>query len=912
MIPIWVIVLICITYLALLFGIAFYGDKKARTKSIINRPIIYALSLTTYCTAWTFYGSVGKASTDGISFLATYLGPLLLCPLWILLFKKIIRICKKENISSISDFIATRYGKDKFLGNLITVMIFLFIIPYISIQLRAISTTFNILIKSTGTAVVNKESALVVVVLMSLFIILFGVRKSNNNQRNEGMVAVIAFEAIFKVIAFISVAIYVIFFVFDGFHDIFQLASEKHMLTAINDIKQSLEGGYWDWLMLIILSFLVFILLPRQFHLMALENKHEDHVNSASWIFPLYLFAITLFVIPIAIAGKIYFSESAFSPDMYVLHFPMQTGNNLLATFVFLGGFAAATGMIIVETIAVSTMLSNNIIIPLVVDKLKFFKTSNIPKTITFCKRISIPIVLFSAYIYMSIIGKDYPLVEIGLISFVGIVQLAPSFFGGLFWKSANKTGTIAGLIIGFILWYFTLLYPTFIRSGLMSEMDVLDTGLYGISALKPYAFLGLEGLNKISHGFFWSISLNALFYVIGSLASIPKGIEIQQANKFIDSLDEFDSNLFRNKFNNVQFYQLYELSIKFIGLEATNNAIGKNSKIYQNYDIVGIEYIDYIENVLSDYIGNISARIVISKLLNEEPLSRNELVKILEETKEAIGHRKLLEIKSLELEEIQKSLLLTNKKLKEIDHLKDEFILTISHELRTPITSIRLLSEMLYKDAEQYKNQSEEFLKTIVQESERLSNLIDDTLLHEQLELGNLNWQFEDYSISKLIKNTIETVKPIAEKLNIKITNSYLYNNVEVYADKTHLERVFINILMNAIKFIDPSKNNYLININYTLSKENIVIIVEDNGIGIAKQHQKKIFNTFVQIQNEMLKTKPKGSGLGLSIVSKILQRHKGEIKVESVLNKYTKFLVTLPINITEYGNSKKNINCR
>lgn len=900
MIPVWVIILICITYLALLFGIAFYGDKKASTKSIINTPIIYALSLTTYCTAWTFYGSVGKASTDGISFLATYLGPLLLCPLWILLFKKIIRICRKENISSISDFIATRYGKDKFLGNLITVMIFLFIIPYISIQLRAISTTFNILIKSTNDTVINKESALVVVVLMSLFIILFGVRNSNNNQRNEGMVAVIAFEAIFKLIAFIAVAIYVIFFVFDGFNDIFKVASEKQMLTAINDIKQSLEGGYWDWLMLIILSFLVFILLPRQFHLMALENKNEDHVGRASWIFPLYLFAITLFVIPIAIAGKIYFSESTFSPDMYVLHFPMQTGNNLLATLVFLGGFAAATGMIIVETIAVSTMLSNNIIIPLVVDKLKFFKTSNIPKTIIFCKRISIPIVLFSAYIYMSIIGKDYPLVEIGLISFVGIVQLAPSFFGGLFWKNANKTGTITGLIVGFIIWYFTLLYPTFIRSGLIGDINILDTGLYGISALKPYAFLGLEGLNKISHGFFWSISFNALFYVIGSLTSIPKGIEIQQANKFIDSLDELDSNLFRNKYNNVQFYQLYELSIKFIGLEATNNAIQKNDKVYQNYDIVAIDYIDYIENVLSDYIGNISARIVISKLLNEEPLSRNELVKILEETKEAIGHRKLLEIKSLELEEIQKSLILTNKKLKEIDHLKDEFILTISHELRTPITSIRLLSEMLYNDAEQYKNKSEEFLKTIVQESERLSNLIDDTLLHEQLELGNLNWQFENCNITKLIKNTIETVRPIAEKLNIKITNSYLNDIVEVFADKTHLERVFINIFMNAIKFIDPTKNNYLINISYTLSKESIIITVEDNGIGIAKNNQKKIFNTFVQIQNEMLKTKPKGSGLGLSIVSKIIQRHKGDIKVESELNKYTKFLVTLPINIT------------
>lgn len=898
MIPIWVIILICAIYLALLFWIAYYGDKKAATKSIINSPVIYALSLTTYCTAWTFYGSVGKASTDGISFLATYLGPIILCPLWIFLFKKIIRISKKEKISSISDFIATRYGKDKFLGNLITVMIFLFIIPYISIQLRAISTTFNILIKNTTEGFLHNETALIVVVLMSLFIILFGTRNKSNVERNEGMVAVIAFESIFKLIAFISIAVYVIFFVFDGFQDIFSQASTKNMLAAIGDIKQSLEGGYWDWIMLIILSFLVFILLPRQFHLLALENKNEDHVQTASWVFPLYIFAITLFVIPIAIAGKVYFVDTLFSPDIYVLHFPMQTGNNLLATLVFLGGFAAATGMIIVETIAVSRMLSNNIIIPIVVGRIKALKTSKIQQTILFCKRISIPVVLFSAYAYMIIIGEDYPLVEIGLISFVGIVQLAPSFFGGLFWKNANKAGTFAGLVIGFIIWYFTLLYPTFIRSGFVGNVSVLSDGLFGVSALKPYAFLGLEGLNKISHGFFWSIFFNLIFYVLGSLIILPKGIELQQANKFIDSLDDFDSSRFRNKYNQIQFYQLYELVIKFLGAETTNNAVNKYIKTYQNYDTVEIEFIDYMENILSDFIGNISARIVISKLLNEEPLSRNELVKILEETKEAISHGKQLEIKSEELEGIQKSLVLTNKKLKEIDNLKDEFILTISHELRTPITSIRLLSEMLYTDPEQYKEQSEVFLKTIVQESERLSNLIDDTLLHEQLELGNLNWAFKNCDIYQLISNTIETVKPIAEKLNILIINNILTEKIEVYADKIHLERVFINIFMNAIKFYDQKKYTHFIHITYTLNKDTIQICVEDNGIGIARENQQKIFNTFVQIQDETLKAKPKGSGLGLSIVSKIIQRHKGSIAVESTLKKHSKFFITLPIN--------------
>ncbi len=902
MIPLWAIIAICVAYLGVLFGVAYYGDKKSITKSIINSPLVYALSLTTYCTAWTFYGSVGKAATEGISFLATYLGPLLLCPLWIILFKKIIRICRREKISSISDFIATRYGKDKFLGNLVTIMILLFIIPYISIQLRAISGSFNILIDYPAQASIYNETAFIVAVIMSVFIILFGTRNPRSQERNEGMVSVITFEAIFKLIAFLVIGIYVTYFIFDGFGDIFSQAAEKNMLASINNIQRSLEGGYWDWFMLIILSFLVFMLLPRQFHLIALENKNEKHVEKASWIFPLYLFAITLFVIPIAIGGKLYFGDTTFNADSFILHFPLEKGNNLLATLVFLGGFAAATGMIIVETFAISTMLSNNILIPLLVNYLKVFPTSKVQKAILFCKRISIPIVLLSAYIYMIVIGENYPMVEVGLISFVGIVQLAPSFFGGIFWKRANRTGTIAGLSIGFVVWFYTLLFPTLIRSGIMGEISILSEGPFGLNILKPYALLGLENLNKITHGFFWSITANVFMYIIGSLFTIPKGIEIQQANKFIDAKIDINDNRFRNRYKEVFFYQLYELVITFLGSETANSAIdhyhNKYQKKYLNNDIVDIHFVDYMENVLSDYIGNISARIAISKLLNEEPLDRKELLEILEETKEAITHSKKLTIKSDELERAQKTLLKANEKLKEIDHLKDEFILTISHELRTPITSIRLLSEMLYSEPKLYDDKKEVFLKTIIQESERLSNLIDDTLLQEKLELGKLTWEFDHVSIVELISNTIETVAPIAKEANIKINTTVLDTNLVVYADKVHLERVLINLLMNAIKFHDPEKDENYIHISSKAEQDTITICIEDNGVGIAKENQKKIFNIFVQIQNEKQKIKPKGSGLGLSIAKKIIQRHKGIIKVESEVDQYSRFFITLPLN--------------
>ncbi len=898
MLPTWLIIGICIFYLVVLFGIAYSGDRKNKKNTFTQNSLIYALSLTTYCTVWTFYGSVGKASTSGISFLATYLGPILLSPLWIVLFKKIIRICKREKITSISDFIATRYGKNQLIGNIITIMTFLFIIPYISIQLRAISITFDILIDNTSPESVNTQTAFVIAVLMSIFIILFGTRNTSLEQ-NKGMVSVIAFEAIFKLIAFLLVGIYIIYFVFDGFADIFSQAKTKGLLDSLNNIEDSLEGGYWDWFMLIVLSFLVFTLLPRQFHLIAIENTDEDHVDNASWIFPLYLLAITIFVIPIAVAGKIYFSNTTLAADSYVLHFPMSTGNNLLATIVFLGGLAAATGMIIVETIAISTMLSKNILIPIVVNYLKLFKTTKVQKVILFCRRISIPIVLFSSYFYMILIGEDYPLVEVGLISFVGIAQLAPSFFGGLFWKKATGLGTIIGMLVGFVIWFYTLLLPTLIRSGFLGDIELIHQGAFDIELLKPYALFGLEGLNKISHGFFWSISFNLFFYTLISLFTVRSGLEIQQANIFITPKMEFNAVRFRNKYEDVYFHQIHELVIRFLGFDKTKKAIEeyniKNQKKYHHNDIVDIHFVDHMETSLSDSIGNISARIIISKLLNEAPLDKKEILGILEETKEAVSQSKELLIKSDELKKVQEKLLLSNEKLKEIDVLKDEFILTISHELRTPITSIRLLSAMLYNQPEVYKDKKDEFLKTIVQESDRLSSLIEDTLLQEKLDLGALNWDFQNYPVNLIVQNVIKSMLPIVQNASMTINFTPAKKDIIINADRIHLERVFINIITNAIKFRDDRKEKKEIKIT-VIEKEVIQIMVQDNGIGIKNKDIDRIFQTFAQVKDVNKGIKPDGSGLGLSISKKIIEKHKGTIYAKSKPSQYTRLFINIP----------------
>ena len=500
---------ISVAYLVLLFAIAYFADRSARNgKSWVNNPVIYSLSLAVYCTAWTYYGSVGRAATSGIGFLPIYLGPMIIAPIWIILARKLILICKTQGITSVADFISSRYGKSTRLGILATLLAVMGIVPYISIQLKAIASSFEMLVFPEASALgaadsIFQDSALYITIVLALFAILFGTRHLDPNERHEGLIAAIAFESIFKLVAFLTVGFFVTFVIYDGFGDLFSRAIQEDRIKGLLNMENSgLDGWSWFWLNLLSMSAILF--LPRQFHVGIVENITRKHVHQAAWMFPLYLLLINIFVLPIAFGGLMHFPEAMLgpegghSPDTFVLDLPLYYQNNGLALFVALGGLSAATSMVIVSTLALSIMVSNNIVMPVLLRSRSMQEDplADISKRLLGIRRVSIVVILLLAYAYFKSVGQGYTLVSIGLISFTAVAQFAPVVFAGLFWTRGTPKGAAAGLLVGLLVWGYTLPIPTLAEVGILST-SIIENGLFGIELLKPYEFLGTYRLRS-------------------------------------------------------------------------------------------------------------------------------------------------------------------------------------------------------------------------------------------------------------------------------------------------------------------------------------------------------------------------------------------------------------------------------
>ena len=506
----WVIVVVAFAYLGVLFAIASYGDRRAAAgRSIIASPTIYALSLAVYCSTWTFYGSVGRAAKAGLGFLPIYLGPTLMLALGWYVMRKIIRISKTYRITSIADFIASRYGKSQLLGGLVTVVAVIGVIPYISLQLKAISHSYDILrhhpdIATAAQAAVpiQHDTAFYIALILAAFTILFGTRHLDATERHEGMVAAIAFESVVKLLAFLAVGIFVTFGIYAGFGDLFGVAAEWPKLEALGNVAP--DGSYGTWGILILTSMFTMVALPRQFQVAVVENVDEDHLRRAIWLFPLYLLLINIFVLPVAVGGLVAFAGRGVDADTFVLTLPMAYQNQVLALFVFIGGLSAGTGMVTVETIALSTMVCNDLVMPVLLrlPGLGLTRRPDLSRLLLGIRRCAITGILLLSYVYFHDAGEDYALVYTGLISFAAVAQFAPAIFGGIYWKNGTRSGAIAGLSVGFAVWAYTLFLPPFAKLGFVPA-DILTNGPFGIALLRPQHLFGLDGMDDISQGVF-------------------------------------------------------------------------------------------------------------------------------------------------------------------------------------------------------------------------------------------------------------------------------------------------------------------------------------------------------------------------------------------------------------------------
>ena len=898
----WIILLVSFGYLGILFAVAYYGDKHADAgRSIISNPYIYTCSIAVYCTGWTFYGSVGRAASTGIGFLPIYLGPTLAATVWWIVLRKIIRLSKVNHITSIADFIASRYGKSSVIGGLVTVISIVGIMPYIALQLKAISSSFNVLlhhnIQNIGELGAGHDTALYVALVLAVFSILFGTRHIDVTERHEGVVAAIAFESIVKLLAFSAVGIFVTFTMFEGPADLFRhaiLDSETARLMTMDP----LPGGYASWLALTFISMTAIMFLPRQFQVLVVENVNEKHVRTASWLFPLYLFAINIFVLPIALAGLMFFHAGSVDADMFVLTLPLKVGEEALALFVFIGGLSAATGMVIVETIALSTMLCNDLLMPVLL-RLKLLRRADMGRTLLTIRRGGILLILFLGYLYFRLIGESYALVSIGLVSFVAAAQFAPAILLGIYWKGASRRGALAGLAGGFAVWAYTLLLPSFARSGWI-PMSFVEPGPFGIFKLGSYHLFNLTGFDPITHSVFWSMLFNVGLMVGVSLFGRQEALDQLQATMFVDVYkkrvtDTTSAPLWHGK---TMVSDLKGLVTRMIGPERAEAVFRSYTVLHSlelHEDTLADEsLIAFAERELAGTVGAASARVMVSSIIEGEALSIEGLMKILDETSQVIEYSHRLELKSRELEAATSELKRTNERLKELDRMKDEFVSTVSHELRTPLTSIRAFSEILQDDSNMDTQQRQQLLRIVVKETERLTRLVNQVLDFTKIESGSYQWVHEKLDLVSVIQDATAATSQLSHNKNISITRESPEGPVLVYGENDRLVQVIINLLSNAIKYCAQDTGKVHIRLSCTEDKARIEVI--DNGPGIEPGERERIFERFHQL-GDSSKGKPHGTGLGLAICKTIIENHNGRIWVEGNQQNGASFVFTLPL---------------
>ena len=901
----WVIVAASFGYIGMLFAIAYFADKRALAgRSVIANPVIYSLSLAVYATAWTFYGSVGRAASDGVGFLPIYIGPTLMIFLWWFVVRKMIRISKVNRITSLADLVASRYGKSALLGGFVTVIAVIGILPYISLQLKAVSSSFQILLQypeivmpaKDGAVEILHDTAFYVALFMALFTIAFGTRALDASERHEGMVAAIAFEAVVKLIAFLGVGLFVTYGIFDGAGDIFERASARPEFARLMTPFGEDQVGYAGWVWLTVLSMLAILFLPRQFQVAVIENVDEKHLHKAIWLFPLYMVAINVFVLPIAFGGLLVFGGGNVDADTYVLTLPMAYHQESLALLVFIGGLSAATGMVIVETIALSTMVCNDLAMPILLrwKRTALARRADFTSLLLDIRRGAIVAILLLGYFYFRIAGEAYALVSIGLISFAAVAQFAPVVIGGLYWKGGTRMGALAGLSAGFAVWLYTLLLPAFARSGWLPA-SFLANGPFGIELLKPSQLFGLAGLDQITHAMVWSMIANIGAYVLVSLVGRQSAVEASQATLFVDVFTQTGERgrIWRGT---TSASVLQTLLGRFLGA-ARAAELFRNYALERGYksadDLEGdAQLMHFAEIQLAGTIGAASAHTMVSSVAQEEPLGIDEVMSIIDEASQVIAYSHKLEEKQQELEHATASLQAANARLQDLDRLKDDFVSTVTHELRTPLTSIRAFSEILHDHPDIDPAERHRFLGLIIKESERLTRLINQVLDLAKLESGHAEWKTTELDLREIVSDAVSATSQLFKARGVTV-ETQAARVPTVLADRDRVMQVMLNLLSNAVKFSPEGHGR----VEVRLREEGggVRVDVRDNGVGISAEHQSVIFEKFRQV-GDTLTDKPAGTGLGLAICRQIIEHFGGRLWVESSPGRGSVFSFALP----------------
>ena len=878
------LIAVSLVYVAFLFAVAFFAERAAvrGRRGWLGSPLVYTLSLSIYCTAWTFYGAVGYAARSGMEFVTIYLGPSLVMIGWWWVLRKLVRIGRAQGATSVADLISARYGKSNALAIVVTLMAVVGMTPYIALQLQSVSLSLSVFSQPSDAGRFAQNSpAFWVAVGLAIFAVVFGTRNLNANERHDGVVIAIAVEAVVKLVALMAVGVFVVWGIAGGIGP---------MMARIDTSpigEWSVDGHRWVALMA--LSAAAFLCLPRMFQVLVVENQDERHLQIASWAFPLYLMLMSQFMVPIAVVGLDLMPEGT-NPDTFVLTLPLAEGRVGLATLSFLGGFSSATSMVIVTTLALATMVSNHVVMPvwLTTQGEGATVSGDVRKVVILARRISITIIILLGYLYYRFSGGGAALASIGLISFVGVAQFLPAMLGGIFWRGATRSGALVGLIVGFAVWIHCSLLPSF-GPGAVYSPEIFENGPMGIAMLRPHALFGIEGLDSTVRAVMWSLALNTGTFIALSLLTFPGPLERLQGAQFVNVFDH-SSNVRGWDAALATSEDLMIMTQRILGAQEAQRVFrleAKKQGIKGHLPEPTQSFLQHLERELAGSVGSATAHAMISQLVGGASVSVEDLMAVADESAQIMEYSTRLEAKSSELSRTARQLREANEKLTSLSVQKDAFLSQISHELRTPMTSIRSFSEILRDTAALGPSEKTKYASIIHGETIRLTRLLDDLLDLSVLENGQVSLNYEQGNLDDVLEKAVVTARAAAPR-NLTV-RQHLDESVSLNTDLDRLSQVFINLINNAQKYCEAK--DPVLTIELQRSGDILSVVFCDNGTPIPEASRAVIFEKFARVQDN----EGSGAGLGLAICREIMARLGGNIWYEPRVTGNA-FVVRLP----------------
>jgi Na+/proline symporter len=916
------VLLAILLYVGLLFAAALWTERRvAAGKNPVDNPLVYSLSLAVYCTAWTYYGSVGKAATSGYLFLAIYLGPTLAVPFWWFTLRRLVRIKNLFHVTSLADLISLRYGKSRGLAALATLLVLMGITPYLALQLKAVISTFSILTTSDAEMLLYRYLGLelgwaqanlgaLVCLLMIVFTIAFGARRLDPTERHPGMIMAVALECMVKLVAFLAVGIFVTYQVHGGFQDVFAaFAAQPHL----NEFLSTGGSGssYLEWLSYLLLSLCAVFFLPRQFHVAVVENYRERHIATAMWMFPLYMLLINLFVAPLAMAGLLA-GYPVSQADNFVLRLPLDLGQGWLALLAFLGGFSAASGMVIIGSLALATMVGNHLILPLLerVPPLAFLR-----RRLLALRWLTIALVVLAGYWFERQVGESYFLVNMGLISFAAMAQFAPAALGGLFWRRGSRVGALWGLGAGTLIWVYTMLVPAFARSGWlaaspagarMPSLSWLTQGPWGLELLAPERFLGAPALDPLTGSVFWSLCFNAGLYVLGSLLFPPEPAERKLAEELAEIMSPAGRaaglgpgeavSVLQEKLDALalvleqylppaESQALLAQCLRQLGLEDRQRL-----SVLQLADLSG-----RVETALAGSIGTAAAHAALSRaaifnLEESEALSRayagllaSLRLSPLELRRRLDYHQAREQLFKRENELLVRSRQLFQEKLTSLDRLAR----SVAHEIRNPVTTIGGLTQRLLSQAGA-EGRDTKYLAKILAGVQDLEKIVREVRAYADLPAPQVVRQ----DLGAFLGEVAADYRQQAEAAGVRLVLAGLAGQAErvhTQFDPFLLERALKVLVDNSLEAMPQGGD---LRLTLSVDEDTAAIEVADTGPGITAEDLPYLFDPFFS-------TKAEAVGMSLAIARRIASDHQGDLVAVSHQGKGAIFKLTLPLRV-------------